>query len=137
MADLKAKNSFGAKETLETGSGKAYYYRLSKLQELGHGNIETMPFSIKVMLEALLRNENGYDVTENDVKALVAYDAKNPAQVEIPFKPAQGYFARFYWRSRSRRPCRTPQCHETHGWRPAAYQPVGASRSWLLITRCK
>ncbi len=89
MADLKAKNSFGAKETLETGSGKAYYYRLSKLQELGLGNIEKMPFSIKVMLEALLRNENGYDVTENDVKALVAYDAKNPAQVEIPFKPAR------------------------------------------------
>jgi aconitate hydratase len=89
MADLKAKNSFGARETFETGSGKAYYYRLSKLQELGHGNIETMPFSIKVMLEALLRNENGYDVTENDVKALAAYDAKNPLQVEIPFKPAR------------------------------------------------
>ncbi len=89
MADLKAKNSFGAKETFETGSGKAYLYRLAKLQEMGLGNIETMPFSIKVMLEALLRNENGYDVTENDVKALVAYDAKNPAQVEIPFKPAR------------------------------------------------
>jgi aconitate hydratase len=89
MADLNAKNSFGARETFETGSGKAYYYRLSKLQELGHGNIETMPFSIKVMLEALLRNENGYDVTENDVKALAAYDAKNPLQVEIPFKPAR------------------------------------------------
>jgi aconitate hydratase len=85
----KAKNSFGARETFETGSGKAYLYRLSKLQELGHGNIDTMPFSIKVMLEALLRNENGYDVTENDVKALAAYDAKNPLQVEIPFKPAR------------------------------------------------
>jgi aconitate hydratase len=86
---LTAKNSFGSRETFETGSGKAYFYRLSKLQELGHGNIDTMPFSIKVMLEALLRNENGYDVTENDVKALAAFDAKNPAQVEIPFKPAR------------------------------------------------
>jgi aconitate hydratase len=85
----KVKNSFGARETFETGSGKAYYYRLSKLQEMGLGNIDTMPFSIKVMLEALLRNENGYDVTENDVKALAAYDAKNPLQVEIPFKPAR------------------------------------------------
>jgi aconitate hydratase len=89
MADLKAKNSFSARETFETGSGKAYFYRLSKLQEMGLGNIDKMPFSIKVMLEALLRNENGYDVTENDVKALAAYDAKNPAQVEIPFKPAR------------------------------------------------
>ncbi len=89
MANLTAKNSFSARETLETGSGKAYFYRLSKLQELGHGNVDTMPFSIKVMLEALLRNENGYDVTENDVKALASFDAKNPAQVEIPFKPAR------------------------------------------------
>jgi aconitate hydratase len=89
MAELKAKNSFGARETFETGSGKAYLYRLSKLQEMGLGNIGKMPFSIKVMLEALLRNENGYDVTENDVKALAAYNAKNPAQVEIPFKPAR------------------------------------------------
>jgi aconitate hydratase len=89
MANLTAKNSFGAKETFETGSGKAYMYRLSKLQEMGLGNIDKMPFSIKVLLEALLRNENGYDVTENDVKTLAAYDAKNPAQVELPFKPAR------------------------------------------------
>jgi aconitate hydratase len=89
MADLTAKNSFGAKETFETGSGKAYLYHLSKLQEMGLGNIDKMPFSIKVMLEALLRNENGYDVTEQDVKMLAAYDAKNPLQVEIPFKPAR------------------------------------------------
>jgi aconitate hydratase len=94
MADLeiknsKAKNSFGARETFDTGSGKAYYYRLSKLQELGLGTIDRMPFSIKVLLEALLRNENGYDVTENDVKALANYNAKSPAQVEIPFKPAR------------------------------------------------
>lgn len=89
MANLNAKNSFGARETFDTGSGKAYYYRLSRLQELGLGNIEAMPFSIKVMLEALLRNENGYDVTENDVKALAAYNPKHPAQTEIPFKPAR------------------------------------------------
>jgi aconitate hydratase len=63
MADLTAKNSFGAKETFETGSGKAYYYCLSKLQEAGLGNIDKMPFSIKVLLESLLRNENGWPLT--------------------------------------------------------------------------
>ena len=87
MADLK--NSFDARDTFETGSGQAYYYRLSKLQEDGLGNIDKMPFSIKVLLEALLRNEDGYEVTEDDVKGLAAYDAKNPARVEIPFKPAR------------------------------------------------
>ncbi len=87
MADLK--NSFDARDTFETGSGKAYYYRLSKLQEDGFGNVDKMPFSIKVLLESLLRNEDGYEVTADDVRGLAAYDAKNPARVEIPFKPAR------------------------------------------------
>ncbi len=87
MADLK--NSFDARDTFETGSGKAYYYRLSKLQEDGLGNVDKMPFSIKVLLESLLRNEDGYEVTADDVRGLAAYDAKNPARVEIPFKPAR------------------------------------------------
>ncbi len=89
MADLSPKNSFESKSTFETGSGQAYYYRLSKLQEDGLGNIECLPFSIKVLLESLLRNENGYDVTAEDVKNLAAYSAKNPSKTEIPFKPAR------------------------------------------------
>ncbi|MDQ3396332.1 MAG: aconitate hydratase AcnA [Deinococcota bacterium] len=89
MADLTPKNSFSARATFETGSGEAYYYRLAKLQEDGLGDIDALPFSIKVLLESLLRNENGYDVTKEDVAALAAYDAKAPAEVEIPFKPAR------------------------------------------------
>ena len=83
------KNSFGAKDTFSTGAGEVTYYRLAALQEQGVGNVDKLPFSIKVLLESLLRNENGYDVTDEDVRGLAAYDAKNPAQVEIPFKPAR------------------------------------------------
>jgi aconitate hydratase len=89
MADLTPKNSFKTRDTLDTGSGKAYYYRLGKLQEDGLGDIDRLPFSIKVLLESVLRNENGYDVTDEDVRTLAAYDAKNPAEVELPFKPAR------------------------------------------------
>ena len=89
MPDLSPKNSFNAKASFDTGSGSAYYYRLQALQEQGLGDIDRLPFSIKVLLESVLRNENGYDVTAEDVKGLAAYDAKNPAQVEIPFKPAR------------------------------------------------
>ncbi len=89
MADLTPKNSFDAKASFDTGSGTAHYYRLSKLQEDGLGDISRLPFSIKVLLEALLRNENGYNVTADDVKSLAAYNAKEPANVEIPFKPAR------------------------------------------------
>ena len=83
------KNSFGAKDTFSTGAGEVTYYRLAALQEQGVGNVDKLPFSIKVLLESLLRNENGYDVTDEDVRGLAAYDAKKPVEVEIPFKPAR------------------------------------------------
>jgi aconitate hydratase len=89
MPDLTPKDSFSARTTLDTGSGQASYYRLAKLQEDGLGEVSTLPFSIKVLLESLLRNENGYDVTREDVIGLAAYDAKAPAEVELPFKPAR------------------------------------------------
>jgi aconitate hydratase len=89
MPDLSPKNSFGARATFETGSGPAYYYRLGKLQEDGVGDIGRLPFSIKVLLESLLRNENGYDVTADDVRRLAAYDPAAPGEFEIPFKPAR------------------------------------------------
>jgi aconitate hydratase len=89
MAKQTATNSFGARATLDTGSGRATYYRLETLQEHGLGDVSRLPFTIKVLLESLLRNENGYDVTDEDVRLLARYDAASPAQVEIPFKPAR------------------------------------------------
>jgi aconitate hydratase len=86
---MTSKNSFGARHRFDTGSGEAYYYRLADLQEQGLGNIDRMPFSIKVLLEALLRNEDGFVVTADDVRKLAAYDPKKPAQDEVPFMPAR------------------------------------------------
>jgi aconitate hydratase len=84
-----SKNSFGARQRFDTGSGPAYYYRLAALQEQGLGNIDRMPYSIKVLLEALLRNEDGFVVRDEDIRKLAAYDPKNPAQDEVPFMPAR------------------------------------------------
>ncbi len=89
MAANKVLDSFSAREEFDTGSGKAYYYRLAKLQEDGLGAIDRMPFSIKVLLESLLRSEDGFTVTADDIRRLAAYDAKTPSQDEIPFKPAR------------------------------------------------
>jgi aconitate hydratase len=89
MAQLTPKNSFDARQLIHVGTSELYYYRLAALQEQGLGRIDRLPFSIKVLLESLLRNENGYDVTADDVRALAAYDAGRPAQVEVPFKPAR------------------------------------------------
>ncbi len=72
----------------ETGSGKAYLYSLPKLKELGYDNIDKLPFSVKILLEAVLREFDGYAVTEKDIEALANYNAKDP-QGEIPFKPSR------------------------------------------------
>lgn len=79
---------FGAKTTFDTGSGTGYLYRLGVLAEKGY-NVDRLPFSIKVLLESALRECDGLQVTEDDIKTLASYDPKNPAQVEIPFKPAR------------------------------------------------
>lgn len=62
----------------ETGSGTAYLYSLEKLKGMGYGNIDKLPFSIKILLEAVLRNYDDYVVTKSDIDALANYDAKNP-----------------------------------------------------------
>lgn len=84
MSD-KLKNT---RVEFETGSGKANLFSLAKLKELGYKKIDSLPFSIKILLEAVLREFDGYVVTENDIEILANYDAKNP-QGEIPFKPSR------------------------------------------------
>lgn len=71
-----------------TGTGKASLYSLKKLDNLGYGSINKLPFTIRVLLEAVLREYDGYMITEGDVKKLAGYNAENP-QGEIPFKPSR------------------------------------------------
>ncbi|RMD48556.1 MAG: aconitate hydratase AcnA, partial [Candidatus Thermofonsia bacterium] len=81
----KKKDYFGARDTLP---GTNYvYYRLDKLAQ--YGNIDKLPFTIKVLLEALLRTCDGYVVTEDDVKKLAGWQAKSPEKAELPFKPGR------------------------------------------------
>src|SRR5574341_202587 len=83
------KNLSGARDTFETSTGKVVLYRLSYLEKSGMGKISQMPFSMKVMLESVLRQCNGQEITENDVIALANWDAKATPTKELPFKPAR------------------------------------------------
>jgi len=76
------------RKEFDTGSGKANLYSLHKLEELGFGNVSKLPFTIKVLLEAVLREYDGYTITEDDIRRLSNYNAKNP-QGEIPYKPSR------------------------------------------------
>ncbi len=90
MSTVELKTDpFTARDTFKTGSGTAGIYRLSKLEDAGLGDIAALPYSIRVLLESLLRNCDGYEVTEEDVQALAGWNAAAPAAVEIPFKPAR------------------------------------------------
>ena len=71
------------------GAGPAGIYRLARLEEAGLTTVAALPFSIRVLLEAALRNCDGYEISEEDVKNLAGWQAASPAPVEIPFKPAR------------------------------------------------
>jgi aconitate hydratase len=83
------KDSFGALSTLSYDGGTVHYFRLSTLKERNIADIDVLPFSIRVLLEAVMRWENGYDVTVEDVTALAKYNPKAPPDIEVPFKPAR------------------------------------------------
>jgi aconitate hydratase len=80
---------FGARAVLNTDGGSAVIFRLESLEKRGLGGISRLPFSIRVLLESVLRNCDGALITEQDVAALAAWNAKSPAAREVPFKPAR------------------------------------------------
>jgi aconitate hydratase len=82
-------NAFGSLAFLSTKAGTFKYHRLAALSEKGIGHLDKLPFSIKVMLESLLRNTDGFMVAEEDVTRLAAYNAASPGNEEVPFKVAR------------------------------------------------
>jgi len=89
VTEKNRQDPFGARAALNTGGGSAVIYRLESLEKRGLGGISRLPFSIKVLLESVLRNCDGALITEQDVAALAAWNAKSPAAREVPFKPAR------------------------------------------------
>ncbi|NMI07296.1 aconitate hydratase AcnA [Paenibacillus sp. SZ31] len=86
---MSAKNHFSAARSLEVG-GKSYrYYSLDALQEGGHGDLSRLPFSIKVLLEAAIRQFDGRAITEEHVKQLTGWADGRDNNKEIPFIPAR------------------------------------------------
>ncbi len=82
------KDSFGALKTLTTRSGTYGYYDLMELERKGIAEVSRLPFSIRVMLESLLRNEDGYQVTREDIEALARWRPE-PGEINIPLKLAR------------------------------------------------
>ncbi len=78
---------FGARATLKTKLNSYQVYRLDKLSR--HGQIDKLPYSIRILLENILRNVDGQIIKEEDVVRLAEYSPKNVGMAELPFKPAR------------------------------------------------
>ncbi len=79
-----SNDPFGARGTLETALGTRAIARLDAI-----AGVERLPYSIKVLLEAALRNMDGVSITEPDVRHIAAYDPTDVGDSEIPFIPGR------------------------------------------------
>src|SRR5258706_9163045 len=85
----KPLNLFGAEATLNSKAGDLKIYRLDASAKAAIGNVNKLPFSIKVLLESCLRNLDNFEVSQDDVTRLAHWSpAGNPVN-EVPFKPAR------------------------------------------------
>jgi aconitate hydratase len=88
----QSKNTFGTRTKIHVGNDSFEIYHLAALERAGIGNVTRLPFSLKVLLENLLRHEDGRFVFAEDVRALAAWDptsAQGASEKEISFMPAR------------------------------------------------
>src|SRR5437762_10170663 len=86
---MSTVNSFGTRTALAVGGRSAQVYSLPMLQAMGFPNVERLPYSMKILLENLLRHEDGRFVKAADIEAMAKWDVKGSAQKEISFAPAR------------------------------------------------
>ena len=85
----KVVDPFGARDSFQAPQGSLGLYRLDRLEKAGVASVSKLPFSIRILLEAVLRNCDGFQVTQDDVVNLAKWNAAKPAELEVPFKPAR------------------------------------------------
>ena len=78
-------DSFGARKSLAVKSTQYQIYRLAAVD----GPVDTLPYTLKILLENLLRHEDGENITGDDIRALANWDPKAEPDREIAFTPAR------------------------------------------------
>ena len=82
-------DEFGARAELESSGGSGAIYRIQKLEQDGVAEVSRLPFSIKILLEAALRQCDGFEITREDVERIARWSPQTAGKEEIPFKPAR------------------------------------------------
>ena len=86
---MTTPNTFGALTTLTAGGASYEYFSLPALERSGFANVARLPYATKILLENLLRREDGRHVKADDVRALAEWDFAGTRQREISFMPAR------------------------------------------------
>jgi aconitate hydratase len=82
-------NSYGSKAHISVGSSKVELYRLDALLKHKVGDVETLPFSLRILLENLLRYEDGKTVDTDDIQAVAGWDPRKRVDYEVQLRPAR------------------------------------------------
>ena len=82
-------NSFGSRSRLLAGAQTCDLYRLEAVEKAGVGNVSRLPFCLKILLENLLRNEDGRAVNQEDIEGLARWEPAAESRKEIAFTPAR------------------------------------------------
>ncbi|MGG1597584.1 MULTISPECIES: aconitate hydratase AcnA [Paenibacillus] len=86
---MSIKDQFSVRKQLNVGNKSYSYYSLPAFEEQGNGTISNLPFSIKVLLEAAVRQFDGKAITQEHVKQIANWASERDANKEIPFIPAR------------------------------------------------
>src|SRR5262245_12950835 len=86
---MSSADSFGSRSSLSYGGKHAHYFSLTALQKQGFPGIARLPFSLKILLENLLRHEDNRFVKAADIEALARWNVKRDTVKEISFAPAR------------------------------------------------
>lgn len=80
---------FNARKTFEVNGKKYHYYHLGALEEAGIGNISKLPYSIKILLESVLRQYDGRVIKKEHIENLAKWGTKEVKDIDVPFKPSR------------------------------------------------
>ncbi|WP_226555488.1 aconitate hydratase AcnA [Priestia aryabhattai] len=86
---MTKKDVFNARSSFDLNGSTYNYYRLQALEEAGFGNVSKLPYSIKVLLESVLRQVDGRVITKEHVENLAKWGTKDIKDIDVPFKPSR------------------------------------------------
>ena len=86
---MAAQNSFATRTPITVGDTRYQIFSLPALEKAGFAGVSKLPYSLRILLENLLRREDGRSVDRDDIEALARWDVTAPSQKEIAFMPAR------------------------------------------------